>query len=152
MKGYKDFVVFQIGKDYYNVISNGKKTTVYMDTKAYIDNNRTMLPMRYVAYALGFNVEYDDNLREATFANRDNPALPKKTLKLNIDTGIMKDLDGNIYNSEIKPVNVNGRIHASITNIAKAFGATNGDIDDKEDNTIEWDSKNKAVYVFKFVK
>ncbi|NLY19909.1 MAG: hypothetical protein GXZ08_01290 [Tissierellia bacterium] len=152
IKEYKDFVVFQIGKDYYNIISNGKKTTVYMDAKAFIEKDRTILPIRYMAYALGFNVEYNDEKREAIFSNRDNPALPKKTLKLNIDSGVMQDTDGNIYNSDTKPLNIDGRIHVSITNIAKAFGATHGNIDDGVDNTIEWDSKNKAVYVFKSVK
>ncbi|MDO5714798.1 MAG: leucine-rich repeat protein, partial [Tissierellia bacterium] len=52
VNGMKDFSVFMIGKDYYNVIANGKKTTVYMDVKAFIQNDRTMLPVRYVAYTL----------------------------------------------------------------------------------------------------
>ena len=47
---------------------------------------------------------------------------------------------------------INGRIHASISNIAKAFGASHGDIKDGKDQTIEWDKDKQAVYVFKHVK
>ena len=147
-----EFSVFQVGKDYYNVIKDGKKTTVYMDVKAYIQDDHIMLPIRYTAYTLGFNVEYDDNKREAIFSNKENIVLPKKTLRLNIDTGVMKDSDGNIYHYDTKPVIINGRVHASISNIAKAFNATCGDIKDGKDQSIEWDNNKKAVYVFKNIK
>ncbi len=123
-----------------------------MDVKAYIKDNRIMLPVRYAAYTLGFNVEYDDSKREAIFSNKENTALPKKTLRLNIDTGVMKDSQGNIYHSDTKPVIINGRIHASISNIAKAFNASCGDIRDEKDQSIEWDNSRKAVYVFKNIK
>ena len=111
-----------------------------------------MIPVRYIAYTLGFNVEYDNSTREAIFSNKENNILAKKTLRLNIDTGVMKDSDGKVYNSDVKPVIINGRIHASISNIAKAFGASHGDIKDDKNQTIEWDNARKAVYVFKNVK
>ncbi|MDO5714212.1 MAG: leucine-rich repeat protein [Tissierellia bacterium] len=152
VNGFKEFSVFQIGKNYYNLINNGKKTSVYMDVKPYIENDRTMLPLRYVAYTLGMNVEYEDATREAIFSNKENLVLPMKSLRLNIDTGIMKTSDGKIHYSDTNPVIINGRVHASITNIANAFGLTNGTIEDGRNNTIEWDQKNKAVYVFKNVK
>ena len=44
LKKYKEFTVFQIGKNYYNIITKDKKTTVYMDVKAFIKDDRTMLP------------------------------------------------------------------------------------------------------------
>ncbi|WP_237037061.1 leucine-rich repeat protein [Mediannikoviicoccus vaginalis] len=152
VKDEKEFAVFQVDKNFYNIIKDGKKTTVYMDVKAYIKDNRIMLPVRYAAYTLGFNVEYDDSKREAIFSNKENTALPKKTLRLNIDTGVMKDSQGNIYHSDTKPVIINGRIHASISNIAKAFNASCGDIRDEKDQSIEWDNSRKAVYVFKNIK
>lgn len=152
VKAEKEFAVFQVDKNFYNIIKDGKKTTVYMDVKAYIKDNRIMLPVRYAAYTLGFNVEYDDSKREAIFSNKENTALPKKTLRLNIDTGVMKDSQGNIYHSDTKPVIINGRIHASISNIAKAFNASCGDIRDEKDQSIEWDNSRKAVYVFKNIK
>lgn len=151
-KKNREFSVFQVNKDFYNIIKDGKKTTVYMDVKAYIENDRMMLPVRYAAYTLGFNVEYDDSTKEAIFSNKENTVLPKKTLRLNIYTGVMKDSDGKIYYSDTKPVIINGRIHASISNIAKAFQATCGDITDGKDQSIEWDQQRRAVYVFKNIK
>ena len=152
LKKFNEFTVFQIGKNYYNIISKDRKTTVYMDVEAYIENDRTMLPVRYVAYALGLNVEYNNDTREAIFSNKENSALLKKTLYVNIDTGEMRDQDGNRYQTDAKPKLIKGRIHASISNIAKAFEASHGDIEDGKSQTIEWDQKNRAVYVFKNVK
>ena len=152
VKDEKEFAVFQVDKNFYNIITKDGKTTVYMDVKTYVDHGRTMIPVRYIAYTLGFNVEYDNSTREAIFSNKENNILAKKTLRLNIDTGVMKDSDGKVYNSDVKPVIINGRIHASISNIAKAFGASHGDIKDGKNQTIEWDNARKAVYVFKNVK
>ena len=152
VKDEKEFAVFQVEKNFYNIINKDGKTTVYMDVKTYVDQGRTMIPVRYIAYTLGFNVEYDNSTREAIFSNKENNILAKKTLRLNIDTGVMKDSDGKVYNSDVKPVIINGRIHASISNIAKAFGASHGDIKDGKNQTIEWDNARKAVYVFKNVK
>ena len=42
--------------------------------------------------------------------------------------------------------------NASISNIAKAFGASHGDIRDGKNQTIEWDNARKTVYVFKKCK
>lgn len=151
-KDEKEFTVFQVDKNFYNIINKNGKTTVYMDVKTYVDQGRTMIPVRYIAYTLGFNVEYDNSTREAIFSNKENNILAKKTLRINIDTGVMKDSDGKVYNSDVKPVIINGRIHASISNIAKAFGASHGDIKDGKNQTIEWDNARKAVYVFKNVK
>ena len=152
VKDEKEFAVFQVDKNFYNIINKDGKTTVYMDVKTYVDQGRTMIPVRYIAYTLGFNVEYDNSTREAIFSNKENNILAKKTLRLNIDTGVMKGSDGKVYNSDVKPVIINGRIHASISNIAKAFGASHGDIKDGKNQTIEWDNARKAVYVFKNVK
>lgn len=147
-----DLAIFPVGKNYYNVIQNSQKTTVYMDVKAFISGSRTMLPIRYIAYTLGFNVEYDNISREAIFSNTENPVLAKKTISINIDTGMMRDSYGRIYQSDVKPMLINNRIHASIANIAKMFEASQGTIEDGVNQTIEWDNARKAVYVFKNVK
>ncbi len=151
-KPLTDLAVFPVGKNFYNVVQNGQKTTVYMDVKTFISGNRTMLPIRYIAYTLGFNVEYDNFTREAIFSNTENSALAKKTIRVNIDTGLMKDSYGNVFASDVRPVLINNRIHASIANIARMFEASQGTIEDGVSQTIEWDSARKAVYVFKNVK
>ena len=147
-----DLAVFPVGKNFYNVVQNNQKTTVYMDVTTFISGNRTMLPMRYIAYALGFNVEYDSITREAIFSNTENSSLVKKTIRVNIDTGLMRDSDGRIYASDVRPVLINNRIHASIANIARMFNASQGTIEDGISQTIEWDNARKAVYVFKNVR
>ena len=147
-----DLAVFPVGKNFYNVVQNNQKTTVYMDVTTFISGNRTMLPMRYIAYALGFNVEYDSLAREAIFSNTENSSLVKKTIRVNIDTGLMRDSDGRIYASDVRPVLINNRIHASIANIARMFNASQGTIEDGISQTIEWDNARKAVYVFKNVR
>ena len=151
-KPLTDLAVFPVGKNFYNVVQNGQKTTVYMDVKTFISGNRTMLPIRYIAYTLGFNVEYDNFTREAIFSNTENSALAKKTIRVNIDTGLMKDSYGNVFASDVRPVLINNRIHASIANIARMFEASQGTIEDGINQTIEWDSARKAVYVFKNIK
>ena len=151
-KPLTDLAVFPVGKNFYNVVQNGQKTTVYMDVKTFISGNRTMLPIRYIAYTLGFNVEYDNFTREAIFSNTENSALAKKTIWVNIDTGLMRDSAGRVYSSDVRPVLINNRIHASIANIARMFEASQGTIEDGINQTIEWDSSRKAVYVFKNVK
>ena len=151
-KPLTDLAVFPVGKNFYNVVQNGQKTTVYMDVKTFISGNRTMLPIRYIAYTLGFNVEYDNFTREAIFSNTENSALAKKTIRVNIDTGLMKDSYGNVFAPDVRPVLINNRIHASIANIARMFEASQGTIEDGINQTIEWDSARKAVYVFKNIK
>ncbi len=147
-----DLAIFPVGRNYYNVIQNNQKTTVYMDVKSFISGNRAMLPIRYIAYTLGFNVEYDSITREAIFSNTENSALAKKTIWVNIDTGLMRDSAGRIYSSDVRPVLINNRIHASIANIARMFEASQGTIEDGISQTIEWDNARKAVYVFKNVR
>lgn len=148
----KELVIFPVGQLFYNIVKGGEKTTVNMDARSYNDNGRVMMPMRYVAYAMGFNVEWDNNTREAVFTNNSNPVLPKRTIRVQIDTGKVYDTEGNVYSFDRKPINLNGRIHVSISNVAKAFGATTGYITDGVDQTIEWDQAKQAVYVFKYVK
>lgn len=148
----KELVIFPVGQLFYNIVKDGEKTTVNMDSRPYNDNGRIMMPMRYVAYAMGFNVEWDNNTREAVFTNNSNPVLPKRTIRVQIDTGKVYDTEGNVYSFDRKPINLNGRIHVSISNVAKAFGATTGYITDGVDQTIEWDQAKQAVYVFKYVK
>ena len=51
-------LTIQIGSPELKVTANGKTTTVTMDTAAVINQNRTYVPIRYVAEALGAKVDY----------------------------------------------------------------------------------------------
>ena len=46
-----------------------------------------------------------------------------------------------------KPINKNGRIFVSLTNVSKVFNLTNGNSDDEMNQDIEWDKKERSVTV-----
>lgn len=52
-----------IGRKDITVTKNGNKSTVTMDTEAVLINNRTMVPIRFVAEALGAYVDWSDQYR-----------------------------------------------------------------------------------------
>ena len=128
-----------------------------MDLKGFIEpfisNNRTMLPLRYVALSLGLDVDWNHSTRTATFTNRDSGnALNPGKITINANTLEMKDQYGNNIAVDSKPMLKNGRFYISITNLTKAFGGTNGNLKDGVRNTIEWDSQGRRVLVYKYSK
>ena len=128
-----------------------------MDLKGFIEpfisNNRTMLPLRYVALSLGLDVDWNHSTRTATFTNRDSSnALNPGKITINANTLEMKDQYGNNIAVDSKPMLKNGRFYISITNLTKAFGGTNGNLADGVRNTIEWDSQGRRVLVYKYSK
>lgn len=128
-----------------------------MDLKGFIEpfisNNRTMLPLRYVALSLGLDVDWNHSTRTATFTNRDSGnALNPGKITINANTLEMKDQYGNNIAVDSKPMLKNGRFYISITNLTKAFGGTNGNLADGVRNTIEWDSQGRRVLVYKYSK
>lgn len=146
------YAIFPVGQSYYTLYNNGSVNNVAMDATTFISNNRTMVPLRYIAYTLGFNVEYNNFTREAIFTNLYNNTLTKKTLRINIDTGYIVDSNGQVYTTDTKPVLVNNRIYAPIANIARFFDASQSNVNDGINSTIEWDPINYLVYVYKNVK
>ena len=128
-----------------------------MDLKGFIEpfisNNRTMLPLRYVALSLGLDVDWNHSTRTATFTNRDSSnALNTGKITINANTLEMKDQYGNKIAVDSKPMLKNGRFYISITNLTKAFGGTNGNLADGVRNTIEWDAQGRRVLVYKYSK
>lgn len=121
--------------------------------KPFVSNNRTMLPIRYLALSLGMDVSWDQKTRMATFSNyKNNNVLNRGSVTINADTLEMKDQNGRIIYVDAKPVLINGRFYVSITNVTRAFGGSNGNINDGVKNTIEWNSINKEVLVYKNIK
>lgn len=150
---FSEFAIFPVGQASYTIVSKNVAKENRMDAATFIQNNRTMVPLRYLAYSLGFNVDYNANTREAIFTNTGaNNKLNANTITMSIDTGIARDSYGQIYYSDAKPVILNNRVYASISNIARMFGATQGNINDGVNNTLEWDGVKYLVYVFKNVK
>lgn len=105
-----------------------------MDVAPFIDaNNRTMVPIRFVANALGVsdqNITYNNASTTATISGSSNV--------VNIKTGskVLVCSTGNI-NMDTTAVNSNGRLYVPVRFIANALGAE-----------VSWDPATKTVAVF----
>lgn len=118
--------------------------------KPFISNDRTMLPIRYVAESLGMEVNWDQATRTATFTNKaGNNALNVGSVTINAKTLEMRNQYQTVIPVDSKPILRNGRFYVSVTNIIKAFGGTHGTVEDGMRNTIEWDKNNSRVLIYK---
>ena len=106
---------------------------VMMDIAPFIESNRTMLPIRFVAEALGFKVEWDDPSRTVILTDKDN------VVKIPVDTNKII-VNGNEYESDVKPVLRNNRTMLPIGNIARALGLKDG-------TDILWDGATRTVVI-----
>ena len=155
-----DYVtIFSLDSQLYKTYSSNEFLTQaeMTDSKGYlkpfISNNRTMLPIRYLALSLGMDVDWNSKTRTATFSNyKGNNALSRGKVTINADTLEMKDQTGKLINVDAKPVLINGRFYVSITNVTRAFGGSNGNVNDGIKNTIEWSPMNRQVLVYKNVR
>ena len=134
--------VFTIDKKYYEVVKNGVSTMHDMDVAPVIKNNRTMLPLRYVAEAIGAEVKWDAMTRTATFIKG------SITTKIQIDTDEILLSNGTTIHMDSKPLVVNGRILIPVVNVANVFGLTNGNTKDSLDKDIEWNSENRTATIY----
>ena len=135
--------VFYINEYEYEVVRNGVVTKRLMDVTPVLQNDRTMLPLRYVAEALGAEVEWDNSTRTARFTK------DGLTASIQIDGDEIVLSNGKIIKMDSKPLNINDRILVSVTNVANVFGMTNGHTLDGTDQDIEWnqDDKSATIYV-----
>ena len=140
----KKKIFFVIGQKSY--MKDGKQYD--MDAESYIDaNNRTMVPIRYVANALGVDdsgISYDNNTRIASIKFMDKDGFDT-TVSILIGNNAFRvhkqNKDGMIAN-EIIPmdtvsVNRAGRIYVPARYIAEALGAD-----------VVWNQANNTVEIF----
>lgn len=132
---------FLIDKSEYVKTVDGKEETVQIDVAPFIQNDRTMLPLRYLAEAIGAEVKYEKETRTASFTKDGIVA------SIQIDGDKIKLSDGKEITMDSKPINKNGRIFVSLTNVSKVFNLTNGNSDDEMKQDIEWDKKERSVTV-----
>lgn len=119
----------------------------------FVKDNRTMLPIRYVALALGLEVKWDGDTKTATFSNYSgNNVLAPGTVTISANTLKMTDHNGQSISTSTDPILTNGRFYISITDIARAFGGSHGLLSDFGRSTIEWDQNGQRVLVYKYVK
>ena len=125
----------------YEIVKDGVSQKKRMDVVPVIKNDRLMLPLRSLAEMIGAKVEWDSQTRIATFTNNSLVA------KIQIDGNEIVLSNGKVIKMDSKPLNINGRILVSLSNVANVFGLTNGDTKDGIDQDIEWDEANKTVTI-----
>ena len=112
---------------------DGVEEKIMMDVAPFIENGRTMLPIRFVAEALGFNVKWDKDSRTVILIDKEN------VVKIPVDTNkiIVNEKE---YTSDVKPVIKNDRTMLAIANIARALGLKDG-------KDIHWNENTKEVII-----
>lgn len=122
-----------IGSKTLKVIVNDVEREVMMDVAPFIANNRTMLPIRFVAEALGFKVDWDHESRTVILTDKDN------VVKIPVDTNKII-VNGEVYESDAKPILRNNRTTLPIANIARALGLKDG-------KDIIWNETTREVLI-----
>lgn len=140
VKEVKDNIVskFTIGNKTYTKIVDGKTTTEQMDTEPFIQDGRTMLPIRYVAEALGYKVNWDEATKNAVFIKGSNTAV------INLYSKEIFVNGKNNYLS-VMPQTVNGRIMLPVSELGMALGLTHGNFG--QGKNIEWDNSTRTVII-----
>ena len=131
----KTEVVITIGSKIMERAINGVNDKIMMDATPFIEENRTMLPIKFVAEALGFKVEWISESRTVVLTNRDN------VVKIPVDTNQII-VNGNVYESDVKPVLKDNRTMLPVANIARALGLKDG-------TDILWDKATKKVTIIR---
>ena len=122
-----------IGSKTFVVTVDGVQKEVKMDVEPFISNNRTMLPIRFVAEALGFKVEWDDPTRTVILTDKDT------IVKIPVDTNQII-VNGKVFESDTAPILKSNRTMLPIANIARALGLVDG-------KDIIWDGATKEVII-----
>ena len=124
-------VLISIGDKKLDKINNGVHTVLNMDVKPYIKGGRTMLPLRYVAEALGYRIAWLSETRTAVIMDIG------LRVEIPVDSNFII-VNGVKYTSDVKPELRKNRIMLPIANIARALGLKDG-------KDIIWDEVNRQV-------
>lgn len=124
-------VLISIGDKKLDKINNGVHTVLNMDVKPYTKGGRTMLPLRYVAEALGYRVAWLSETRTAVIMDIG------LRVEIPVDSNFII-VNGVKYTSDVKPELRKNRIMLPIANIARALGFKDG-------KDIIWDEVNRQV-------
>ncbi len=121
----KTKIVLQIGNK--KALVNGE--VVKLDTSPVLINNRTMVPLRFIAEAFGANVEWNPVFK-LVFIN-----LGKKEIILQIGASYAS-VSNHKMNLDAPPRLISGHTMVPLRFIAEAFGAS-----------VQWDEKTKSIVI-----
>ena len=119
---------FYLNQSYY-LVNNSQQS---MDAAPFIQNNRTYVPIRYLAYACGLtdqDVQWDKVFQTVKLSQGDKIL----QLQVGIDQAIINDF---VYDLDVAPVVRDGRTFLPARFIAEAFGYK-----------VTWDEQNRTVLI-----
>lgn len=135
IKSDESKTIITIGSQTLEKVMNGIRTVKNMDSAPYIKRGRTMLPLRYLAEALGYKVFWLNETKTVVIVDLG------LRVEIPIDTNLII-VNGIKYTSDLKPEIVHHRIMLPIANIARALGLKDGE-------DILWDEVNRQVTINK---
>lgn len=135
IKSDESKTIITIGSQTLEKVMNGVRTVKNMDSAPYIKRGRTMLPLRYLAEALGYKVFWLNETRTVVIVDLG------LRVEIPIDTNLII-VNGVKYTSDVKTEIVNHRTMLPIANIARALGLKDGE-------DIIWDEVNRQVTINK---
>ena len=135
IKSDESKTIITIGSQTLEKVMNGVRTVKNMDSAPYIKRGRTMLPLRYLAEALGYKVFWLNETRTVVIVDLG------LRVEIPIDTNLII-INGIKYTSDLKPEIVHHRTMLPIANIARALGLNDGE-------DILWDEVNRQVTINK---
>ncbi len=128
-------IKLSIGSNVLTITKNGATRTIAMDIAPFIENGRTMVPLRYVGEVLGLEVKWNAAEKIVTLLDDKNEIIvPINSLTMKVN--------GKEVQSDVLPVLTQGRTILSISNVAKALGLEAG-------KDILWDDATKTVTIIK---
>ena len=135
IKAQETKTIITIGSQTLEKVMNGVRTVKNMDSAPYIKRGRTMLPLRYLAEALGYKVFWLNETRTVVIVDLG------LRVEIPVDTNLII-VNGIIYTSDLKSEIVHHRTMLPIANIARALGLKDGE-------DILWDEVNRQVTINK---
>ena len=128
---YEASATINVGSNVFTKVNKNVTTTHQMDVAAYVKNGRVMLPLRYVAEALGLQVSWVPQTKTVIIWDlTQRVEIPIKSNKMIVN--------GVTYTSDVKPEIKNSRTMLPIANVARALGLIDG-------SDIIWDPVMKQV-------
>ncbi len=127
----KEIVRLVIGSSALEQSANGQTHRSNMDAVPFIQNGRTMLPLRKIAELFGLTVQWNHPQKTVRLTGEGKEILILKSRQAII-------VNGEEVPSEVLPVLKNERTYLSVSDIAKALGLEQG-------KQILWDDQSKEI-------
>ena len=121
-----------LASDNISIIVNGER--VQTDAPPFIQNGRTLVPIRTVAEALDFYVDWDSSTQEITLMGEVTVFLTVGSTAASVWRGAGYEIED--VTIDVPPVIINNRTFVPLRFIAESFGVD-----------VDWDGSTRTVYI-----